>query len=51
MVALLGAALVVSACGLPRSGPTKGEILSGSVAKGGTSHIVNVNDRVNRAAN
>ena len=51
MVALLGAALVVSACGLPRSGPTKGEILSGSVEKGGSSHIVNVDDRVNRAAN
>ena len=34
-VALLGAALIVSACGLPRSGPTKGEIFSGSVAKGG----------------
>lgn len=50
-VALLGAALVVSACGLPRSGPTKGEILSGSVQKGGTSHVVDVDDRVNRAAN
>ncbi len=50
-VALLGAALVVSACGLPRSGPTKGEILSGSVQKGGSSHIVDVDDRVNRAAN
>lgn len=49
--ALLGAALLVSACGLPRSGPTKGEILSGSIEKGGTSHIVNVDDRVTRAAN
>ena len=49
-VALLGAALIVSACGLPRSGPTKGEIFSGSVAKGGNTHIVNVDDRVNRAA-
>ena len=50
-VALLGAALLVSACGLPRSGPTKGEILSGSVQKGGSSHVVDVDDRVNRAAN
>nr|WP_199260503.1 polysaccharide biosynthesis/export family protein [Paracoccus binzhouensis] len=50
-VALLGMALLVSACGLPRSGPTKGEILSGSVEKGGSSHIVAVDDRVNRAAN
>lgn len=50
-LALLGAALLVSACGLPRSGPTKGEILSGSIEKGGSSHIVEVNDRVTRAAN
>ncbi|MCU7427613.1 MULTISPECIES: polysaccharide biosynthesis/export family protein [Paracoccus] len=42
--------LLVSACGLPRSGPTKGQILSSSVTKGGTTHIVNVDDRVNRAA-
>ncbi|WP_114347802.1 polysaccharide biosynthesis/export family protein [Paracoccus lutimaris] len=50
-VVLLGAALLVSACGLPRSGPTRGEIMSGAAAKGGTSHIVDVDDRVNRAAN
>ncbi|KRW93924.1 polysaccharide export protein [Paracoccus sp. PXZ] len=43
--------LLVSACGLPRSGPTKGQILSGAVEKGGSTHIVNVDDRVNRAAN
>lgn len=49
-MALMGAILLVSACGLPRSGPTKGEIISGSVEKGGTSHIVSVDDRVNRAA-
>lgn len=50
-VAMLGAALLVSACGLPRSGPTKGQIMSGSVEKGGSTHIVHVDDRVNRAAN
>ncbi|SIQ45426.1 polysaccharide export outer membrane protein [Paracoccus thiocyanatus] len=48
---MLGAALLVSACGLPRSGPTKGQIMSGSVEKGGSTHIVQVDDRVNRAAN
>lgn len=51
VVALLGAALLVSACGLPRSGPTRGEIYKGSVEKGGSSHIVEVDDRVTRAAN
>jgi len=49
--ALVGAMLLVSACGLPRSGPTKNEIMSGAVEKGGSSHIVHVDDRVNRAAN
>ncbi len=48
---ILGGMLLVSACGLPRSGPTKGQILSSSVERGGTTHIVNVDDRVNRAAN
>ena len=47
---VLGAALAVSACGLPRSGPTRGEIFAGSVEKGGSTHIVSVDDRVNRAA-
>lgn len=50
-MALLGAVLVVSACGLPRSGPTKNEIFAGSIERGGSSHIVHVDDRVNRAAN
>ena len=50
-VAMLGAVLLVAACGLPRSGPTKGQIMSGDVAKGGSTHIVHVDDRVNRAAN
>lgn len=50
-LAVVGSLVLVSACGLPRSGPTKGQLLKGDVSKGGTSHIVNVDDRVNRAAN
>jgi len=49
--AILGAVILVTACGLPRSGPTRGQIYSGSVEKGGSTHVVNVDDRVNRAAN
>ena len=44
---LLVAAL--SACGLPRSGPTKSEIFAGSVLREGDAYIVAVNDRVTRA--
>nr|WP_142662208.1 polysaccharide biosynthesis/export family protein [Paracoccus laeviglucosivorans] len=50
-IAVIGAVVLVSACGLPRSGPSKKEIFSGSVEKGGSSHIITVDDRVNRAAN
>ena len=39
----------LAACGLPRSGPTKSEIYSGSVQKQGDAFVVEVNDRVNRA--
>ncbi|MGR3660533.1 MAG: polysaccharide biosynthesis/export family protein [Paracoccaceae bacterium] len=42
-------AATLAACGLPRSGPTKSEIYSGSVQKDGDAFIVEVNDRVNRA--
>lgn len=38
----------VAACGLPRSGPTKGEIFAGSVQEGGDSFIFNVTPQVNR---
>nr|WP_155043503.1 polysaccharide biosynthesis/export family protein [Paracoccus shanxieyensis] len=48
---MLGVVVLVSACGLPRSGPSKNEIFKGSVERGGTSHIIDVDDRVNRAAN
>lgn len=37
-----------SSCGLPRSGPRKGEILAGSVENNGTVLIVGVNDRILR---
>jgi polysaccharide export outer membrane protein len=39
----------LAACGLPRSGPTKREIYSGSVQREGDSFVVAVNDRVTRA--
>jgi len=42
--------LAVSACGLPRSGPTQREILAGSVENGGQTNIVYVDDRVARLA-
>lgn len=46
LVALVAA---LSACGLPRSGPTKAEIFKGSVLKEGDAYIVTVNSRVTRA--
>ena len=46
---LLVLAVTLAACGLPRSGPTKREIFSGSVLKQGDAFIVEVNDRVTRA--
>jgi len=50
-----GAALVVTlglvaSCGLPRSGPNKAEIFSGSVLEQGDSFVLVVDDRVNRIA-
>ncbi len=47
-VAILAVASL-SACGLPRSGPNKQEIFSGSVQKQGDAFVVEVNDRVTRA--
>ena len=38
-----------TACGLPRPGPTKGEIYKGSVLEGGDAFIVSVNPQVTRA--
>jgi len=50
ILAWLGVALVISACEMPRSGPTANEILAGSVENGGSMHVVLVDDRVARAA-
>lgn len=41
---------IVASCGLPRSGPNKREIFSGSVQQQGDAFIVVVDDQVNRAA-
>ena len=47
-VALVAALAVVSSCGLPRSGPNKREIFSGSVQQSGDAFVISVNDRVTR---
>ena len=47
---MIAALSVVASCGLPRSGPNKKEIFSGSVLNGGDAFVVTVNSRVNRAA-
>lgn len=49
-VAAITALAVVAACGLPRSGPTRGEIFSGSVMREGDAFILTVDDRVNLIA-
>ncbi|WP_092499442.1 polysaccharide biosynthesis/export family protein [Meinhardsimonia xiamenensis] len=41
--------MTLTACGLPRSGPSKNEIFAGSVQRKGDAFIVSVNDRVTRA--
>lgn len=46
---LLVSALALTGCGLPRSGPNKTEIYSGSVLKQGDAFVVTVNPRVTRA--
>lgn len=46
---IAGLAVAVSSCGLPRTGPSKSEIFSGSVLKGGDAFIVQVDDNVTRA--
>ena len=48
-VALCSLVALVAACGLPRTGPNKGEIFSGSVQRQGDAFIISVNDRVTRA--
>lgn len=48
-VALCALVALVAACGLPRTGPNKGEIFSGSVQRQGDAFVISVNDRVTRA--
>jgi len=49
--ALLVVALaLVASCGLPRSGPTRDEIFSGSVLREGDAYVLTVDDRVNTIA-
>jgi polysaccharide biosynthesis/export protein len=48
-VVLLTTLVTVAACGLPRSGPSKRELLSGSVEKEGNAFIVPVTASVSRA--
>lgn len=49
-IVLLASTVLVAACGLPRSGPSKNEVLAGSVDKRGDAHIVMVTPRVARLA-
>ena len=49
-VALIAVMAVVASCGLPRSGPTKNEIFSGSVMEDGDAFVLVVDDRVNLVA-
>jgi polysaccharide export outer membrane protein len=49
-VALVTVLAIVASCGLPRSGPTKNEIFSGSVIEDGDAFVLVVDDRVNLVA-
>lgn len=49
IIVLVLIASLVAACGLPRGGPTKRQIFSGSVLEQGDAFVVSVNDRVTRA--
>lgn len=48
-VAICISATILAACGLPRSGPNKGEIFNGSVQKQGNAYVVTVDDSVTKA--
>lgn len=49
-VAFLVVASLLASCGLPRTGPNKREIFEGSVQRSGDAFVVQVNNRVTRAA-
>lgn len=48
---LVSLVAVTAGCGLPRSGPTKEEILASAAEKNGDAYVVEVDDRVARATN
>jgi len=48
-LALLTLVMTLASCALPRSGPNKNEIFSGSVQKDGDAFVVEVNDQVTRS--
>ncbi len=50
-IALLTLVSLTAACALPRVGPNKSEITSGSVEKSGNAYVVEVDDRVSRQTN
>lgn len=45
----LAFAMLVTSCGLPRSGPTESEIRASSIEEGGDTHIIDVTDAVVQA--
>ena len=49
-ITALAALAIVASCGLPRSGPSRNEIFSGSVFQEGDAFILAVDDRINRIA-
>ncbi len=49
VVFLLASMAMLASCGLPRSGPSKGEVLAGSVEEEGNAFIVKVDPAVTRA--
>lgn len=48
-LSLVAAIGLLAACQLPKAGPSKSQILAGSVEKGGNAFVVEVDDRVTRA--
>ena len=48
-VALCVSASILAGCGLPRTGPTKKEIFTGSIQKQGNAFVVTVDDHVTAA--
>ncbi len=49
-ILLTGLSVSLAACGLPRSGPNKSEIFSGSVLEEGNAFVVTVDSRVTKLA-